>query len=87
MQQHWNFDTPPKPKMYKTSGDGMGGRKTAGDFFTGEGEETKKIYKTAGDGLGGRAGQRSWGFGDDSDPEVQAEKVRGRRGQAKAGAF
>ncbi|EMC93427.1 hypothetical protein BAUCODRAFT_26718 [Baudoinia panamericana UAMH 10762] len=37
----------------------------------------KQIYKTAGDGMGGRkAMTRSWGFGDESDPEVDNANVR-----------
>lgn len=51
----------------------------------------KKIYKTAGDGMGGRSGARSWGLGDDSDPEINGEAANRRRGrggrrQAEAGA-
>jgi len=52
----------------------------------------KKIYKTAGDGMGGRKGSgRTWGFGDDSDPDVPDADVRpsarNRRGmQSQAGA-
>lgn len=53
----------------------------------------KKIYKTAGDGMGGRSGARSWGIGDDSDPETLADvrpsvrsNGRGGRAQAEAGA-
>jgi hypothetical protein len=66
-------------KIYTTAGDGMGGRK--GDYNPILGESDKKIYVTAGDGMGGRkASGRAWGFGDDSDPEVEAElRSRGRR--------
>ena len=66
-------------KIYNTAGDGMGGRKGAYNPILGETE--KKIYVTAGDGMGGRkASGRAWGFGDDSDPEVEAEsRARGRR--------
>lgn len=71
-------------KIYTTAGDGMGGRK--GDYNPILGETEKKIYVTAGDGMGGRkASGRAWGFGDDSDPEVEAE-TRSRRGQASSGA-
>lgn len=75
-------------KIYVTAGDGMGGRK--GDYNPILGETEKKIYTTAGDGMGGRkASGRVWGFGDDSDPEVDSDSrpsARGRRGQAGAGA-
>ncbi|KAM0714953.1 hypothetical protein Q7P37_009418 [Cladosporium fusiforme] len=76
-------------KIYVTAGDGMGGRK--GDYNPILGETEKKIYTTAGDGMGGRkASGRAWGFGDESDPEVEADSRssggRGRRGQAGAGA-
>ncbi|KAF2716576.1 hypothetical protein K431DRAFT_350216 [Polychaeton citri CBS 116435] len=50
--------------------------------------QEKKIYKTAGDGMGGRSGARSWGIGDDSDPEVNTDirpSARSRK-QAEAGA-
>lgn len=81
-EQHWAFSAPrTDQKIYKTAGDGMGGRKGGTDWMIGEGEQ--KIYKTAGDGMGGRSGARSWGIGDDSDPDVQAAKAgrgRGRRG-------
>lgn len=72
-------DTPEKPrKIYNTAGDGMGGRKGAYNPILGETE--KKIYVTAGDGMGGRkASGRAWGFGDDSDPEVEAETRSGGR--------
>jgi hypothetical protein len=80
MEQHWAFSEPKsEQKIYKTAGDGMGGRKGGTDWMIGESDQ--KIYKTAGDGMGGRSGNRSWGIGDDSDPEVQASKSgRGRRG-------
>lgn len=45
--------------------------------------QEKKIYKTAGDGMGGRGG-RSWGLGDESDPEVEKDiraTARARRAQ------
>jgi hypothetical protein len=75
-------------KIYVTAGDGMGGRK--GDYNPILGETEKKIYVTAGDGMGGRkASGRVWGFGDESDPEVEAEARstgRTRRGQAGSGA-
>jgi hypothetical protein len=74
-------------KIYVTAGDGMGGRK--GDYNPILGETEKKIYVTAGDGMGGRkSAGRAWGFGDDSDPEVEAERSggRSRRGQAGSGA-
>lgn len=54
--------------------------------------QNRKLYKTAGDGMGGRAtatGGRSWGFGDESDPEVDADvrpSARTRRAQVEAGA-
>jgi hypothetical protein len=66
-------------KIYTTAGDGMGGRKGAYNPILGESD--KKIYVTAGDGMGGRkASGRVWGFGDESDPEVENEsRSRGRR--------
>jgi hypothetical protein len=49
--------------------------------FGGEEMPIGKIFKTAGDGMGSRLGGRSWGIGDDSDPEVESEKkTRGGRG-------
>ncbi|KAI7474818.1 hypothetical protein KC357_g5047 [Hortaea werneckii] len=67
LEWHWGFGTPaPEKKIYKTAGDGMGGR---------------------------RDGARSWGIGDESDPEVDADvrsTARSRSGrtatQAQAGA-
>jgi hypothetical protein len=56
------------------------------DFGGDGGEEMPigKIYKTAGNGMGGRLGARSWGIGDDSDPEVEdSKKTRGGRGGRK----
>ena len=89
MEQHWEFSSPKATqKVYKTAGDGMGGRKGQPDWMLPQ-EQEKKMYKTAGDGMGGRAGRRDWGIGDDSDPEVEADRAkatRGRRGQAAAGA-
>jgi hypothetical protein len=73
--------------IYTTAGDGMGGRKGAYNPILGETE--KKIYTTAGDGTGNRKGGRSWGIGDESDPEVDTESRpsnRTRRGQAGSGA-
>jgi hypothetical protein len=90
MAQHWQFeDAPVEKRMYKTAGDGMGGRKGGNPIWM-EPEQDKKIYKTAGDGMGGRnVGGRSWGIGDESDPEVDADvrsSARSRRTQAQAGA-
>lgn len=73
--------------IYVTAGDGMGGRK--GGYNPILGETEKKIYTTAGDGTGNRKGGRSWGIGDESDPEVDTESRpsnRTRRGQAGSGA-
>lgn len=66
-----------KQKGITIAGDGMGSRKAPA-----EEEKARKIYNTAGDGMGGRKGGRSWGFGDESDPEVEAPKVH-----HKGGAF
>lgn len=63
-------------KIYNTAGDGMGSRKTP----IGEEEKVRKIYNTAGDGMGGRKGGRSWGFGDESDPEVEQPKIHNKGG-------
>ncbi|KAF2088091.1 hypothetical protein K490DRAFT_40292 [Saccharata proteae CBS 121410] len=42
------------------------------------------IYKTHGDGMGGnKAAGRSWGFGDESDEEVQKQKVGGKGSRAQ----
>ena len=85
MQEQWNFGTPAEEKkIYRTAGDGMGSRKGADTA-----EVTKKpLYKTAGDGMGGRrGGNRLWGFGDDSDPEVEADvRKTARSRQQQAGA-
>ena len=92
MAQHWQFeDAPTEKRIYKTAGDGMGSRKGGAPAWMAP-EAEKKMYKTAGDGMGGRAtagGGRSWGIGDESDPEVDADvrsSARSRRTQAKAGA-
>ena len=92
LEQNWQFeDAPTEKRMYKTAGDGMGGRKGGAPSWMVP-EVEKKIYKTAGDGMGGRAtagGGRSWGIGDESDPEVDADvrsSARSRRAQAQAGA-
>ena len=90
MEQHWQYeDREILQQRYKTAGDGMGGRKGANPIWM-EPEQDKKIYKTAGDGMGGRnVGGRSWGIGDESDPEVDADvrpSTRNRRFQAQAGA-
>lgn len=62
-----------QPKIYKTAGDGLGGRAGARtwDIFGGEEEDAntdKKrthIYKTYGNGMGGRRdGGSSWQIGD-----------------------
>ena len=91
-EQYWGFSAPKvENKIYKTAGDGMGGRAGARDWMIGEPD--KKIYKTAGDGMGGRkttTGGRGWGIGDDSDPEVNDTDARyrgrGRGPQTQAGA-
>ena len=91
MEQHWAFSEPSKDKkIYKTAGDGMGGRKSGGPDWMAP-AEGKKIYKTAGDGMGGRrtaGGNRSWAIGDESDEDLADIKpsFRGRRAQAEAGA-
>ena len=84
-QPHWRMDeTPEKPKkIYKTAGDGMGGRKTAGrewgigDFDQpGEPVKQTKIYKTYGNGMGGRSDAvPSWSWGD-RDDQVEDESKR-----------
>ncbi|CAK1354817.1 unnamed protein product [Cercospora beticola] len=92
-EAHYSFaDESPAPvkKIYKTAGDGMGSR-SDGNFADGSTASGKKIYKTAGDGMGSRSGGRSWGIGDESDPEVDAEvrptaRSRGQRSQARSGA-
>lgn len=67
----------------------MGGRKAASNPLLPP-EAEKKVYKTAGDGMGGRGGVgRTWGFGDESDPEDMADyrpSARSRRAQAGGGA-
>ena len=69
MSQHWAFSSPkPEQKIYKTAGDGMGGRKSGAPAWMAP-EQENQAYKTAGDGMGGRrtvGGGRSWGFGDES---------------------
>lgn len=72
-------DTPEKHKqIYKTAGDGMGGRKeTNRSWMIGEEEaepvKQAKIYKTYGNGMGGRRDDApSWSWGD-RDDEVEAE--------------
>ena len=72
---HWGFDgTPIKDKkVYKTAGDGMGGRAGARDWAIGEDDGPiqyggkggqKQVYKTAGNGMGGKKGTGlSWSIG------------------------
>ncbi|GAM90956.1 hypothetical protein ANO11243_090030 [Dothideomycetidae sp. 11243] len=80
MESSWNFgqmqeeETQKSSKIYKTAGDGMGGRAgtrfwdVAGDDapeqYGGQGGQ-KQVYKTAGNGMGGRKGQGlGWSIGD-----------------------
>lgn len=98
MDSAWAYSSPQQAsKGYKTAGNGMGGRKDAGnpllpseDEIAMEQQQAKKIYKTAGDGMGGRSGAgRSWGFGEESDPEDMADyrpSARSRTAAAKGGA-
>lgn len=44
----------------------------------------RKIYKTAGDGMGSRSGGRSWGIGDDSDPEIDTSAKAAPRAKGTA---
>jgi hypothetical protein len=70
---NWGYETPLKEKaIYKTAGDGMGGRRDAGGPIWGSMEDTpeakgKAIYKTAGNGMGGRRDAAPiWGIGESS---------------------
>lgn len=80
MESHWRFDSDETPiktqKIYKTAGDGMGGRAGSRNWTLGdEGENSssaygkggqKQVYKTAGNGMGGRKDTGlSWGIGHD----------------------
>lgn len=59
-----------------------------GNGALGQKGQYKNIYKTAGDGMGGRKGKdRTWGFGDESEPEEEVVRptARSRRAQAEAG--
>lgn len=91
MEQHWAFSEPSKDKkIYKTAGDGMGGRKSGAPAWA-QPEEEKKVYKTSGDGMGGRrapGGDQWWDFGEGATEvaDARASAARGRRAQAEAGA-
>ena len=80
----WSFQdmaeaTPAKTqKIYKTAGDGMGGRSNTRFWEIGGDEQepeqyggkggVKQVYKTAGNGMGGRKGHGlSWSIGQDED--------------------
>nr|POF12809.1 dihydrofolate reductase [Quercus suber] len=84
LDQHWGFSTPTQDKkIYKTAGDGMGGRAGRNMFEETPPTKERKIYKTAGDGMGGRNNSsRLWGIGDESDPEVEANARSGARGRS-----
>ena len=66
-----------KQKGITIAGDGMGSRKQP----LNEREVKQKGINIAGDGMGGKKGGRSWGFGDESDPEPE------QRQHSKGGAF
>ena len=66
-----------KQKGITIAGDGMGNRKQPLD----DREVKQKGINIAGDGMGGKKGGRSWGFGDESDPEPE------QRQYVKGGAF
>lgn len=89
MEQHWTFSEPKQEqKIYKTAGDGMGGRLQESHGHNWRGEENQKIYKTAGDGMGGRTGGRGWSIGDEvgaRDDEADKRFGRGRRAPQQAG--
>ena len=79
----WSFqdmaEAAPSPtqKIYKTQGDGMGGKANSRFWEIGQDDEpeqyggrggTKQVYKTAGNGMGGRKGHGlSWSIGQDED--------------------
>ncbi|KAH0000819.1 hypothetical protein KCU78_g15188, partial [Aureobasidium melanogenum] len=82
-QPHFNIgqSTAPK-KIYKTAGNGMGGRSGAPTLWDDPEEATpeKPIYKTYGNGMGGRRdGGLSWDIGDEGDSSRQPAiyKTRG----------
>lgn len=88
---HWRVDETPEKvgKIYKTAGDGMGGRKDADrSWMIGQehSEPTEaKIYKTYGNGMGGRRDAApSWSWGD-RDEEVLAAESKGRKIYKTAG--
>lgn len=78
MVPHWGFEQSPvqtNKKIYKTAGDGMGGRAGSRNWAIGEEAPTvqygakggeKQVYKTAGNGMGGKKGQGlSWSIGNE----------------------
>lgn len=82
-QPHFNLGQSDAPKkIYKTAGNGMGGRAGAPTLWD-EPEEAapeKPIYKTYGNGMGGRRdGGLSWDIGDEGDSSKQPAiyKTRG----------
>lgn len=95
-EPHWSMSTPvPEKKIYKTAGNGMGGRKENSLHWSlgGDNDEPEqKIYKTSGNGMGGRSSTaRSWAIGDDFDAEDAAadrrktEASKSRRGFERSG--
>lgn len=82
-KSHWGMDSTPEKvgKIYKTAGDGMGGRKDADrSWMTGDEQPVAepKIYKTYGNGMGGRRDAApSWSWGDrDDEVEEQQSKTQ-----------
>ncbi|KAG9665887.1 hypothetical protein KCU95_g11505, partial [Aureobasidium melanogenum] len=70
-QPHFNIGQSDAPKkIYKTAGNGMGGRSGAPTLWDDpeEAAPEKPIYKTYGNGMGGRRdGGLSWDIGDEGD--------------------
>ncbi|KAL1305737.1 hypothetical protein AAFC00_007320 [Neodothiora populina] len=82
-KSHWRIDETPEKvgKIYKTAGDGMGGRKDSSRSWMIGGDEPlakeAKIYKTYGNGMGGRRDQApSWSWGDRDDQVEDDSKDR-----------
>ncbi|GAB7356182.1 hypothetical protein MBLNU459_g6770t1 [Dothideomycetes sp. NU459] len=92
MASNWRMDeTPEKPlKIYKTAGNGIGGRKGAESLWDMNPEEAPvkapKIYKTAGNGIGGRKGAESlWDMNPEEDGPVKEAAIYRTYGNGMGG--
>ena len=73
-----------RPMGIRTAGNGMGAPKNAQQQQQGSSGKENVGIKTAGDGMGGKSGTgRSWGFGDESDEELNGKNVQRNMGRGR----